>query len=470
MHDRRESAAASLLRMASRAALVVASLALAACSAGMARPDLARLYARSMGATNQPPVIVIHGVLGAKLRDRNTGKEVWPGGLGRLAFSEFRELALAPDPDTLAARPDTLEPHAIFDSAAGRDFYGEILRTLEGPGGYVRAEPGRPPANQGRQYYVYLYDWRRDNIESVRGLDALVERIRADYGKPGLKVDIVAHSNGGLISRYYARYGTRDVQGGNEFDVTQEGASKIRRLILLGTPNFGSVAAVTGFIEGSAVGFRRIPPEVLFTMPSAYQLFPHALNNWLINAKGEPLDRDLFDVEIWRRFQWAIFDPKVRARILEGYWDPAAGQAQLALLERYFAHQLERARRFTWSLTVVTDRRGVRPIVLGGDCEFTPARLLVEDVGEDSVLRLWPRDVSRPVAGVDYESLMLEPGDGTVTKASLLARESLDPTVKRHKYSHFPLRYAFFLCERHDRLTGNPSFQDNLLHALLSVD
>ena len=65
---------------------------------------------------------------------------------------------------------------------------------------------------------------------------------------------------------------------------------------------------------------------------------------------------------------------------------------------------------------------------------------------------------------------MLEPGDGTVTKASLLARESLDPTVPRHEYSHFPLDYAFFLCERHDRLTGNPSFQDNLLHALLSVD
>ena len=32
-------------------------------------------------------------------------------------------------------------------------------------------------------------------------------------------------------------------------------------MILLGTPNFGSVRAVTGFIEGSAVGFRKIPPE-----------------------------------------------------------------------------------------------------------------------------------------------------------------------------------------------------------------
>jgi hypothetical protein len=29
------------------------------------------------------------------------------------------------------------------------------------------------------------------------------------------------------------------------------------------------------------------------------------------------------------------------------------------------------------------------------------------------------------------------------------------------------LDYAFLLCERHDRLTSNRSFQDNLLDALL---
>jgi len=66
--------------------------------------------------------------------------------------------------------------------------------------------------------------------------------------------------------------------------------------------------------------------------------------------------------------------------------------------------------------------------------------------------------------------LMLEPGDGVVTKASLLARDTLDPTIERHRYSFFPVRYSFFLCEAHNRLTSNINFQDNLLHALLSVD
>jgi hypothetical protein len=30
--------------------------------------------------------------------------------------------------------------------------------------------------------------------------------------------------------------------------------------------------------------------------------------------------------------------------------------------------------------------------------------------------------------------------------------------------------HSVFLCEHHQRLTSNPSFQDNLLNALLSVD
>jgi hypothetical protein len=57
-----------------------------------------------------------------------------------------------------------------------------------------------------------------------------------------------------------------------------------------------------------------------------------------------------------------------------------------------------------------------------------------------------------------------------VTKASLLARQALDPSVIRHRYVNFPLDHSLFLCERHDALTGNVTFQDNLLHTLLSQD
>lgn len=65
---------------------------------------------------------------------------------------------------------------------------------------------------------------------------------------------------------------------------------------------------------------------------------------------------------------------------------------------------------------------------------------------------------------------MLEPKDCTVTKASLLARQTVDPSVAKHQYSFFPVDYAIFLCETHSQLTGNVNFQNNLLHALLGVD
>jgi pimeloyl-ACP methyl ester carboxylesterase len=449
--------------MATMQRWLAAGLALlcAACASAPG-PDLARLYESSTQAPTQPPVVLIHGVLGARLRDRNSGFEVWPGTFWKLLFSDYDDIALPVD-----GQSDTLAPSGLFDAAGGRDFYGEIVRTLTDAGGYVAGSLGQPPGAQRKRLYVYTYDWRHDNVRSARTLDAFIEAIRRDYGDPTLKVDLVAHSNGGLIARYYLRYGARDVLGGNEFLVDHAGAAKIRRAVLLGTPNFGSVRALMGLIEGLRVGFGRVPPEVLATFPSAYQLFPHSLNDWLLSASGRPLQRDLYDIELWRRFQWGIFDPAVRARIGVTRAD---GPAYLQALEQHMQTSLERARRFTWSLSVDAGETPLKPIVLGGDCTLTPARLVVEELDGDSVLRLWPDAIRAPQPGIDYGRLMLEPGDGSVTKASLLARDSLDPARPRHRYSDFPIDYAFFLCETHDRLTSNPSFQDNLLHALLSVD
>ncbi len=47
---------------------------------------------------------------------------------------------------------------------------------------------------------------------------------------------------GRLITRYYQRYGTDDVLDGNIFPVTGVGARKLRRVVLLGTPNQGTVS------------------------------------------------------------------------------------------------------------------------------------------------------------------------------------------------------------------------------------
>ena len=384
-------------------------------------------------------------------------------------FSSYEEFALTIDPTTLEPVPDRFEAHGITDKSAGQDYYESVLRALERAGNYHRAEPGDSVQDGRRYYYVFTYDWRQDNALTARKLGRFLAQIQVDFRDPELKVDIVAHSMGGLIARYYLRYGNVDVLDDNDFPVTMAGAMRVRRALLLGTPNLGSTEAVKTLISGRRLGLGRVPPEVLATMPSIYQLLPHAINDWLVTAKGEILERDQFDVEIWRRFQWAVFDPKIRTRIRSRFKRVAEGDAYLDMLERYFEKRLERARRFLWSLTVPLPKP-LPLIVFGGDCDLTPARLVVEEVKGESVLRMHPDEITNRLRGIDYHALMLEPGDGLVTKSSLLGRDALDPTVPRHKWSFFPLDYSFFLCEPHDNLTGNVSFQDNLLNALLSTD
>src|SRR6266700_4924315 len=445
--------------------LTFAVLALAGC-ATTTHPDLGRLYRVGTQFADTTPVIVIPGVFGSKLRDRTTGVEAWPGTARMIVFDDYRHLGLDFDPKTLSVLLDNLEAFDFADAALGQDFYGKLIETLRDFGGYVRGTVGVPPKADERRYYIYPYDWRQDSVETARGLDRLIDAIRHDYGDRALRVDIVAHSMGGLIARYYQRYGTEDVLDGRESQITLYGTSRVRKLVLLGTPNMGSVSSLHAFLVGEAIGFGRIPPEALATLPSGYQLFPHPLVTWLIDASGRVRHDDLVDGETWRRYRWSIFDPAVEPRILSAHGVDA--DEYLVALRRFFDYRLERARRFLWALSTPEPPTQIRYVLFGGDCTLTPARLALEDAGGGPVARLYPDEIRSPVPGIAYSELMLEPGDGSVTKPSLLARETLDPTAPQNEDSVIPIAYWFFLCEHHTRLTGNINFQDNLLNVLLT--
>lgn len=435
-----------------------------------AKPNLKRLFLESNIVTDQPPVIFVHGVLGSKLRHKETGMEGWFSSPYKLLFDEFRHLALEIDPETLLPKENVYEAYELAGDIIGKDFYGNIIKTLTEYGDYKHATLGEPANTTQKNLYTFVYDWRQDNVESARKLADLVDQIRVDYGNPDLKVDIVAHSMGGLITRYYMRYGRVDVTNDNDFPVNMYGGDRVRRVILLGTPNLGSVKMMNGFITGIQLGLKRINQETLLTMPSLYHLFPHPLNNWIVTAEGKKLDRDLFDVNTWRSFQWAIFDPKVRERIKSEYENKEDAEEYIKTLEVYFDKTLERARRFVWSLTVPLPEEHPLLIVFGGDCHLTPARIVVEEVEGESMVRMHPEEITQPVEGINYNEVLMEPGDGSVSKASLMGRQVLDPSVPRHEYSFFPLDHVVFLCEKHNSLTGNISFQDNLLNALLIRD
>jgi hypothetical protein len=199
-------------------------------------------------------------------------------------------------------------------------------------------------------------------------------------------------------------------------------------------------------------------------------MMPHLGIPWLIDLAGQVIAADIYDIETWREFGWSLFDDRIAERTIATHGGGREGRLHLALLREYMARQLLRGRRFAQSFATPPDPRDVRTWVLGGDCEPTLSRLVVESVDG----RLCPRervsDIAAPVAGVDYATLMHEPGDTVVTRSSLTGRRTPDVSAPRGEGESLRVAHSVFLCERHQQLTGNATFRDNLLNALLSAD
>ena len=128
----------------------------------------------------------------------------------------------------------------------------------------------------------HFYDWRQNLNELGQELD---ERLQ---GEPAGEIFLVAHSMGGLVAR------AAIAKGG-------EGVKKIKKLIMLGTPNFGSfepvlvlrgiysttklVAAIDPFHNAT-----ELTQGVFNTFPSVYQLLPSQKKFTSIN---------LYDPSVW---------------------------------------------------------------------------------------------------------------------------------------------------------------------------
>lgn len=440
-----------------------AALLLAACGAPT-RPDLVRLYEEQTQYAAQPPVILIHGLMGSTLVERGSGKEYWPGGIGTMAFSNYRELA------RMKAVEDSgggLVPGDLFYGVGRVDYYKALTDTLENVGRFKRGRPGQAiHADDRRRYYVLLYDWRRENLEAVRQLHALIDQVRLDYRDPNLAVDILAHSNGGLIANYYLRYGPDDVLDQAQFTPWDEAAHRVRRVVLLGTPSLGAVTSLERLQHGFKVALRTVPVEVLATFATPFETLPHPEAQVVFSTEGQPIAFDFYDPEAWRARRWSVFSPEVAERVVASAPDAVQGEVQLAAVQAQFVHHLLRAKRLQRALSAPVRANGVEMAAFGGDCTMTPARAVLDRDKDGERLVIRADQVKNRVDGVDYERLLLQPGDGLVTRDSQLGR-GLEVAAGMPG-GIFPLVQSFFLCEQHDQLSVNPYFQNNLLNFLLA--
>lgn len=112
-------------------------------------------------------------------------------------------------------------------------------------------------------FFTFPYDWRRDNRASARKLRDFVEqqlpRWRSWSGADDAQVILIAHSMGGLVSRYYL-----EVLGGWR---------DCRALITVGTPHRGSLGALDTLSNGVKKLFLDLS-TVVRSFTSVYQLLP----------------------------------------------------------------------------------------------------------------------------------------------------------------------------------------------------
>ena len=466
---------------ASTVALLIATLTLGACTLRYKPADLGGLYnqATQHEGPERHAIIVIPGILGSRLEDSVTGQVAWgafSGGYARPNQPEGAKLLALPMEQgrALSQLRDDVEPTQVLDRIRVRllglpvqlKAYFQMIEVL-GAGGYRDQTLGLSGAvDWGEDHFTcfqFPYDFRRDNVENAQRLHEFIlekqayirEETKRRYGidDPDIKFDIVAHSMGSLLARYFLRYGDADLpEDGSLPALTWAGSQYVDRAILVAPPNAGALEALLNLVEGRKFGptLPRYRPSILGTFPSLYQLLPRSRHAAVVWAEGgEPVE-DLLDPELWSEMGWglaAAAETESLAWLLPESPSPADRQAVALDHQR---KSLDRARLFAAALD-----RPARPpseldlMLVAGDAMDTPAVIAVE------------RSTGR------LRILKKGPGDGSVLRSSALMDERIGGTWQPKLQSPIGWTDTLMLFTNHLGLTKDRIFTDNVLYWLL---
>jgi len=419
--------------------------------------------------------------LGSQLINSKTGDVAWP--------SVFRSEAdyLPISPNVLANRDD-LVPGKIIETVKFAKVlpevfvYRDLLEALRNYAGYRDGDWNNPGSDGDKDhFYVFAYDWRRDNVENARELIRRIERLKERLNRPDLRFTILAHSMGGLIARYAAMYGNSDLPSAtSSLSPTWAGAAHINKIVMIGVPNEGSADAFATLIDGYSIteGLRRRVPLLnkltaadAVRSPAVYQLLPHARSAKILDENLKLSAVNFYDPQVWKQYGWSpINEPSFRE-----HYSRRNGEHSLAGLDEYFAAVLQRAKRFHEALDAMSDTDPpVLLLAIGGDCEETlDAPVVFRNVKTGHwVTLLRPREfvtsTGKRITERQLTEAMYAPGDGRVTRSSLLGEDLSGKRNSSVLGSPLALTYAVFGCGLHGQLQRNKLLQDNALTAIVS--
>lgn len=448
--------------------------------AAWGRPDLGSIYSRTAQIEDlqRNPIIVIPGILGSKLVDESGKRIVWGefggSGIDPATTDGARLLSLPIEKGvSLEDLADTVKVAGPLEELNVRVFgvpfqisaYRDILTSL-GVGGYHDAATNGSHVNYGDQYnncFEFAYDWRRDNVETAALLHEFIlekkayveEERRKRYGDDAepVKFDIVAHSMGGVMARYYLQYGNASLpHDGSPPELTWAGTQYVERLVMVAPPNAGSLQAVEYLTQGVQFSrfFSKYEPALLATMPSIYQLLPRTRHRPVVMGPQRTAV-DLYDPKTWVQARWGFFNPSQAELLRQLIPDEPDPQKRLTIAYEHLAKCLRRAELFHAAIDVkAIPPEGTSLHLIASDAHPTLFQYAVDGRGQLT-----------PTARVA--------GDGIVTRHSALMDERLADRTNWAPRLQTPIKWGSvtFLFTDHLGLTKDPAFTDNVLYLLL---
>ncbi len=418
------------------------------------------------------PIIIIPGVAGSELVNGKNKEIVW----FKPSRAKEDDLRLPISPNLLRNRDglqtgDIVRGVQVLKFLPQIEIYEKLIDSLEKRAGYREAKwETATRADAQDTFFVFPYDWRRDNVESSRLLIRKIEALKRRLGNRNLKFNVVAHSMGGLVARYAAMYGDRDIPSGIPRP-NWAGARNFNKIFLLGTPNEGSVDALDSLLNGfSIIGgglnlpfLQNLSEFDVFTLPAMYQLLPHQDSFVAYDENLKRMDIDIYDPKTWETYNWVS-------------WDDEGFEKNFSPLEKsqtraYFKVVLARAKRFQQALDANTSAKiPVSFYLMGADCKDTQAAVLLL---RDTKKNRWETQFKpssfknsrdEKVSSEVLTSLLRLPGDGVVTKRSLGA----ETAIEKGRKNVLPISGEIYQCEEHNKIMNNPEIQDRLF-ALLNL-
>lgn len=211
-------------------------------------------------------IVLLPGIMGSELA--RGGTTLWgfkAGTIGSALFSRGDKISKA-----LMLHDDSPDPDVNADDITATRLMPDIhlmpgVWKIDGYSKIAFAIRRDFAVTDGLNLFEFPYDWRRDNRVNAKRLARAAHGWLARYRastNPDAKLILVAHSMGGLVSRYFLE--------------VLDGWKDARALITFGTPHRGSLNAVDGLANGVRKGpFGFVDLSALTrSLTSMYQLLP----------------------------------------------------------------------------------------------------------------------------------------------------------------------------------------------------